>query len=57
MQSGMSERRDAAMTILNQLLELRQQRYVPEFDVARLYLGLGENDLAFEWLERNERER
>ena len=48
---GMAGRRDEALAVLNQLLELRQQRYIPAFDIARIYLGLAENDLTFEWLE------
>ena len=43
--------RDKALAILNQLLEMKKQQYVVAFDIARIYAGLGENDLAFEWLE------
>ena len=29
-----------------------QQKYVPPYHFATVYAGLGENDLAFAWLER-----
>jgi tetratricopeptide (TPR) repeat protein len=44
--------RDKALAILNQPLEMKKHQYVIAFDIARIYAGLGENDLAFEWLEK-----
>jgi eukaryotic-like serine/threonine-protein kinase len=35
--------------VLNQLTELPKQKYVPAVDIARIYVGLGEKDKAFEW--------
>lgn len=41
-----------ARTILNALQELSKKRYVPPFDVAVIYAGLGETTEALDWLER-----
>ncbi len=45
-------RRSEAKRTLGQLLELRHTRYVSPYEIAVVYVGLGENDSAFEWLER-----
>jgi len=37
---------------LNRLERLQRQRYVPAFDIARLYALLGDRDSTFEWLGR-----
>jgi hypothetical protein len=34
------------------LLELRRHSYVPPFLIAAAYIGIGEKETAFEWLER-----
>ena len=41
-----------ARTLLAEWLELTKTRYVPPSDIAMIYVGLGELDLAFEWLEK-----
>lgn len=41
-----------SLGVLNQLNEAAKQRYVSPYDVAIIYAGLGEKDLAFTWLER-----
>jgi tetratricopeptide (TPR) repeat protein len=41
-----------AREILNELLTLSEESYVPPVAVAAVYVGLGETDLAFEWVER-----
>lgn len=38
--------------ILKQLEEFAKSRYVPSYLIARIYLGLGERDRAFELLEK-----
>lgn len=41
-----------ARTTLDHLIALRATSYVSPFDIACVYVGLDERDLAFEWLER-----
>ncbi len=41
-----------AMKILNQLEEISRQSYVPPFAFAFIYIGLGDKDRAFTWLEK-----
>jgi hypothetical protein len=36
---------------------MSKQKYVPASDMARIYMGLGEKDKAFEWLEKGYEER
>ncbi|HLW82855.1 MAG TPA: winged helix-turn-helix domain-containing protein [Candidatus Acidoferrales bacterium] len=36
---------------LNELLAMRDARYVPPYNIARVYLGMGEHGKALEWLE------
>jgi hypothetical protein len=48
--------RNEAQTILTRLKNLAKQRYVDPYEIAMVYAGLGENDAAFEWLERTYRE-
>jgi TolB-like protein/DNA-binding winged helix-turn-helix (wHTH) protein/Tfp pilus assembly protein PilF len=47
-------KRDEAQKILNDLQELAKQpgRYVSPFEFALVYMGLGEKDQAFEWLNK-----
>ena len=45
-------RRGEAMKILKQLASLSRRRYVSPFDVALVYVGLGEKDAAFNWFEK-----
>jgi serine/threonine protein kinase/tetratricopeptide (TPR) repeat protein len=45
-------RRPEAQTVLDKLNLLSKQRYVSAGFRARIYAGLGEKDLAFEWLEK-----
>jgi serine/threonine protein kinase/Flp pilus assembly protein TadD len=50
--------RDEALKIIEQLKVLiAQQRYVSPYSIALIYAGLGEKDLAFEWLDRAYNER
>jgi tetratricopeptide (TPR) repeat protein len=41
-----------ARSVLGQVLELSKTRYVDPYDIARVYIGLGERDEAFAWLAR-----
>jgi serine/threonine-protein kinase len=45
-------RRDEAQKVLKKLEKESRQKYVPAIFFATVYTGLGENDLAFEWLEK-----
>jgi len=45
-------KRDEAQKILIDLKELSKQRDVSPFDFALIYMGLGEKDQAFEWLNK-----
>jgi len=50
-------RRAEAQKVLDQLNELSKHKYVPAECLARVYLGLGEKDKAFVWLEKAYDER
>jgi tetratricopeptide (TPR) repeat protein len=41
-----------ARRIEAQIKDLARQRYVSPLDMARLYAGIGEDELAIEWLRR-----
>jgi tetratricopeptide (TPR) repeat protein len=49
--------REKAMRSLAELQALSKQRYVSPFPVAWIYMGLGDKDRAFEWLEKAYEER
>ncbi|NIM89847.1 MAG: protein kinase [Candidatus Aminicenantes bacterium] len=49
--------RNKALRILNELREQSKQKYVPSYETALIYVGLGEEDQAFEFLEKAVRER
>jgi serine/threonine-protein kinase len=46
-----------AHSILQELLRLSELAYVPSMEVAQIYLGLGDRDNAFRWLDRAYEER
>jgi len=54
---GMSGQRYEALKMLDRLNELSQERYVSSFYRAIIYMGLGEKDQAFEYLEKAYLER
>jgi len=45
-------RRDEAENILSELKALAAQRYVSPYDIALIYVGLGDKEQAFAWLEK-----
>ena|SRR5215204_3915588 len=53
--AGMKREAQDVLSKLNNLA--RQNRYVSSFSRATIYIGLGETDLAFKWLERAHEER
>jgi hypothetical protein len=46
-----------ARRVLDELLELRAERYVSGYDIALIYTGLRDADAALTWLEQAERDR
>jgi TolB-like protein/Tfp pilus assembly protein PilF len=49
---GLGGKKAEARALLERLQEMRTQAYVPPTSLAWTYLGLGEIDSAFEWLDR-----
>ena len=49
---AVSGRRAEARTILDELLEELRTKYVPPYNIALIYAGLGEADEMFAWLEK-----
>jgi len=43
---------DKALKIVQQLTVLSTHRYVGPFEIAFIYVGLGEKDRAFDWLQK-----
>ena len=54
---GLAGRRGEATKVLNELLELNERRYVTPAALAFVYVGLGDKDQAFVWLEKAYQER
>ena len=54
---ALAGRRAEAEAILDELRERAQREYVTPVAFSTLYIGLGETDLALEWLERSYAER
>jgi TolB-like protein/Tfp pilus assembly protein PilF len=44
--------KDQATQILNESQQLTWNEYLPSYNAATIYAGMGENDRAFEWLDR-----
>jgi TolB-like protein/DNA-binding winged helix-turn-helix (wHTH) protein/Flp pilus assembly protein TadD len=49
---ALAGRKDEAWKILDELKEASKQRYVSPFAFALIYIGLGDKDQAFEWLNK-----
>jgi hypothetical protein len=49
---GLAGRKAEANMILNELLEQNRRRYVTPPALANVYIGLGDKDQAFFWLEK-----
>ncbi len=49
---GGSGQKARAMELIAELDRVAKQAYVPPITWAMIYLGMGEKDLAFEWLEK-----
>jgi len=49
---ALSGGQDAARNVLEELKRHSQNSYVPPYNIAMIYAGLGEKDHALEWLEK-----
>jgi TolB-like protein/DNA-binding winged helix-turn-helix (wHTH) protein/Flp pilus assembly protein TadD len=54
---GLAGRKAEANKILNELLDLKRRRYVTPPALANVYIGLGDKDQAFFWLEKAYQDR
>ena len=54
---AVSGQQTAARKIISQLQEMSGNRYVPSLYVALIYIGLGDNNQAFAWLDKAYEER
>jgi eukaryotic-like serine/threonine-protein kinase len=54
---GLAGKQEDARKVLAFLLEKQKSQFVPPSMIATVYIGLGERDKAFEWLERAYDER
>lgn len=54
---GLSGRPEDAAPLLARLTDPRSTPNPPPYEIAKAYLGLGEDEIAFEWLERAYDER
>ena len=52
MEYALADRRADALKTLAELNQMARQQYVSPFDVALVYIGLGDKDQAFAWLEK-----
>ncbi|HKQ79526.1 MAG TPA: protein kinase [Blastocatellia bacterium] len=57
MNYGLAGRKVDANKTLNELLELNRRRYVTPVALVQVYIGLGDKDRAFDWLEKVYQER
>jgi serine/threonine-protein kinase len=54
---GLSGNRTEALKILDKLKSLTNERYVAAYSFALVYLGLGDKEEAFRWLEKSYEDR
>jgi eukaryotic-like serine/threonine-protein kinase len=54
---AVSQDRTRAQRVLSELKNLSKEKYVPPHSIAIIYVGLGERDQAFRWLEKSYEER
>ena len=54
---AVSGKRAEAEQVLNDLQQLQSQRYVSPYTVAAIYVGLGDQEQAFKWLDTAAEER
>ena len=49
---GLAGKKAQALKVIEQLKEQSRRKYVAPYDIALVYIGLGEKDQAFAWLEK-----
>ena len=49
---AVANKKAEAQKVLDRLLTLSRQRFVSSYDVACIYVGLGDHDKAMQWLEK-----
>jgi DNA-binding winged helix-turn-helix (wHTH) protein/Flp pilus assembly protein TadD len=49
---GVVGERNKALDVLGKLMELRTRRYIQPQNLATVYIGLGDDESAFEWLDK-----
>jgi non-specific serine/threonine protein kinase len=49
---ALSGRRTEAQKVLDELMEESRRKYVSSYLIAEIYIGMGDKDRAFEWLEK-----
>jgi TolB-like protein/DNA-binding winged helix-turn-helix (wHTH) protein len=49
---GLAGKKAQALKVIEQLKQWSKRRYVAPYDIALVYIGLGEKDQAFAWLEK-----
>jgi hypothetical protein len=49
---AVSGKRSEAQRVLDELKGMSKQRYVPPYNIAIVYVGLGEKQQALAWLEK-----
>ena len=54
---AISNNKAEAQRVLDRLLALSKERFVSSYDIAHIYVGLGDHDKAFFWLEKALNER
>jgi len=54
---AVSGQKGEARSVLDELKQLSGEQYVPSSSIALVYVGLGEKDQAFAWLEKGYEER
>ena len=54
---GLAGRKEKARELLNELSEQSRRRYVPAIAFASAYIGLGDTERIFEWLEKAYQQR
>ncbi|GAB4375754.1 MAG: hypothetical protein Kow0042_21410 [Calditrichia bacterium] len=50
--AGLAGQTEEAQNILNELLHLAREKYVSAYDIASVYLGLGQIDEALQWIKK-----
>jgi tetratricopeptide (TPR) repeat protein len=49
---GLAGKKTQALKVIEQLKEQSKRKYVAPYDIALVYIGLGDKDQAFAWLEK-----